>query len=174
MLVLNNLLLINNFTQFIKLILVASTLICIIIQKNYIKQQKINSYEMIILILISLLGLMLLVSSNNLIILYLAIELQSLSFYILTSTQKKSILSIEAGLKYFILGSIASSFILFSSSIIYAITGSLNFNNIFLILSNINFLDNINFLTKIFRLSQKIAAFIMDLQKMKFVSKQIS
>ena len=55
MLVLNNLLLINNFTQFIKLILVASTLICIIIQKNYIKQQKINSYEMIILILISLL-----------------------------------------------------------------------------------------------------------------------
>jgi NADH-quinone oxidoreductase subunit N len=139
-LVLNNLLLINNFTQFIKLILVASTLICIIIQKNYIKQQKINSYEMIILILISLLGLMLLVSSNNLIILYLAIELQSLSFYILTALKKKSILSIESSLKYFILGSIASGFILLGSSILYGLLGSLNFNEIFLLISNINFL----------------------------------
>ena len=96
--------------------------------------------------LIALLGLMLLISSNHFITLYLAIELQSLSFYILTSTQKKSILSIEAGLKYFILGSIASGFILYGSSIIYALTGSLNFNHIFLILSNINFIENINIL----------------------------
>ena len=62
---------------------------------------------------------MILVSSNHFITLYLAIELQSLSFYILTGSQKQSILSIEAALKYFILGSIASGFILFGSSIIY-------------------------------------------------------
>ena len=144
--ILNGLLIINNFTQFIKIILILSTIICFLIQQQYLIQQKINLYEINILILISLLGLMLLISSNNFITLYLAIELQSLSFYILTSTQKKSILSIEAGLKYFILGSIASGFILFGSSIIYAITGSLNFHNIFLILSNINFLENINLL----------------------------
>lgn len=144
--VLNGLLIINDFTQFIKVILILSTLICFLIQQNYLIQQKINLYEINILILIALLGLMLLISSNHFITLYLAIELQSLSFYILTSTQKKSILSIEAGLKYFILGSIASGFILFGSSIIYAITGSLNFSHIFLILSNINFTENINFL----------------------------
>ena len=144
--ILNGVLIINNFTQFIKIILILSTIICFLIQQQYLIQQKINLYEINILILIALLGLMLLISSNHFITLYLAIELQSLSFYILTSTQRKSILSIEAGLKYFILGSIASGFILFGSSIIYAITGSLNFNNIFLILSNINFLDNINIL----------------------------
>ena len=144
--ILNGLLVINNFTQLIKIILILSTIICFLTQQQYLIQQKINSYEINILLLISLLGLMLLISANHFIILYLAIELQSLSFYILTSTQKKSILSIEAGLKYFILGSIASSFILFGSSIIYAITGSLNFNHIFLILSNINFLENINIL----------------------------
>nr|YP_010394312.1 NADH dehydrogenase subunit 2 [Phytophthora fragariae]DAZ88320.1 TPA_asm: NADH dehydrogenase subunit 2 [Phytophthora fragariae] len=144
--ILNGILIINNFTQFIKVILILSTIVCFLIQQKYLIQQKINFYEINILMLISLLGLMLLISSNHFITLYLAIELQSLSFYILTSTQKKSILSIEAGLKYFILGSIASGFILFGSSIIYVITGSLNFNNIFLILSNINFLDNINLL----------------------------
>nr|YP_010616501.1 NADH dehydrogenase subunit 2 [Peronosclerospora sorghi]WAU47931.1 NADH dehydrogenase subunit 2 [Peronosclerospora sorghi] len=144
--ILNGVLIINNFTQFIKTILILSTIICFLTQKKYLIQQKINSYEIIILMLISLLGLMLLTSSNHFITLYLSIELQSLSFYVLTSTQRKSILSIEAGLKYFILGSIASSFILFGSSIIYAIIGSLNFNHIFLILSNINFLNNINIL----------------------------
>ena len=137
----NGVLIINSFTQFIKIILITLTLICFSIQKKYVIQQKINSYEINILFLIALLGLMILISSNNLIAFYLAIELQSLSFYILTATQKKSIYSIEAGLKYFILGSIASGFILFGSSILYALTGSLNFNQIFLILSNLNFLD---------------------------------
>ena len=144
--ILNGVLIVNNFTQFIKIILILSTIICFLIQEQYLIQQKISSYEINILILIALLGLMILISSNHLISLYLAIELQSLSFYILTSTQKKSVLSVEAGLKYFILGSIASCFILYGSSLIYAISGSLNFNNIFLLLSNINFLEDINLL----------------------------
>ena len=144
--VMNGVLVINNFTQFIKIILIICTIICFLIQQKYIIQQKINSYEINILMLISLLGLMLLISSNHFITLYLAIELQSLSFYILTASQKKSILSVEGALKYFILGSIASGFILFGSSILYVITGSLNFNNIFLLLSNVNYIENINLL----------------------------
>jgi NADH-quinone oxidoreductase subunit N len=140
----NGTLVIDNLSLFIKIILISTTIICFLIQKNYIIQQKIFSYELNILILISLLGLMLLISSNHLIILYLAIELQSLSFYILTASQKKSALSIEAALKYFILGSIASSFILFGSSIIYGTLGTLNFSDIFLILSNLNYQENLN------------------------------
>ena len=134
----------DNLTQFIKFILIICTICCYIIQHNYIIQQKIFSFEINILILISLLGLMLLTSSYNLITLYLAIELQSLSFYILTASKKKSSLAVEAALKYFILGSIASSFILFGSSLIYGICNTLNFGNIYLILSNIFFLENIN------------------------------
>ena len=144
--VMNGVLVINNFTQFIKIILIICTIICFLIQQKYIIQQKINAYEINILMLISLLGLMVLISSNHFITLYLAIELQSLSFYILTASQKKSILSIEGALKYFILGSIASGFILFGSSILYVITGSLNFNNIFLLLSNVNYIENIDLL----------------------------
>jgi len=106
--VMNGVLVINNFTQFIKIILIICTIICFLIQQKYIIQQKINAYEINILMLISLLGLMVLISSNHFITLYLAIELQSLSFYILTASQKKSILSVEGALKYFILGSIAS------------------------------------------------------------------
>nr|YP_003734840.1 NADH dehydrogenase subunit 2 [Globisporangium ultimum]ACZ43875.1 NADH dehydrogenase subunit 2 [Globisporangium ultimum]ACZ44457.1 NADH dehydrogenase subunit 2 [Globisporangium ultimum] len=144
--VMNGVLVINNFTQFIKIILIICTIICFLIQQKYIIQQKINAYEINILMLISLLGLMVLISSNHFITLYLAIELQSLSFYILTASQKKSILSVEGALKYFILGSIASGFILFGSSILYVITGSLNFNNIFLLLSNVNYIENIDLL----------------------------
>lgn len=140
----NGTLYVDNLTQFIKFILVLCTLFCLIIQTDYIIKQKIFSFEINILILISLLGLMILVSSFNFITLYLAIELQSLSFYILTALKKKSSLSIEAALKYFILGSVASSFILFGISIIYGVFGTLNFGNIFLILSNIYFVDNIN------------------------------
>ena len=134
----------DSLTQFIKFILVFCTIFCYIIQSDYIIKQKMFSFEINILILISLLGLMLLVSSYNFIILYLAIELQSLSFYILTASKRKSPLSIEAALKYFILGSIASSFILFGISIIYGVFGTLNFGNIFLILSNIYYVENIN------------------------------
>lgn len=134
----------DNLTQFIKFILVICTIFCYVIQSDYIIKQKMFSFEINILILISLLGLMLLVSSYNFITLYLAIELQSLSFYILTASKRKSPLSIEAALKYFILGSIASSFILFGISIIYGVFGTLNFGNIYLILSNIYIIENIN------------------------------
>jgi NADH-quinone oxidoreductase subunit N len=147
---LNGVLFINNFTQLVKIILICCTIICLFLQKDYIIQQKITFYEQNILFIISLLALMILVSSNHFITLYLAIELQSLSFYILTGSQKQSIFSIEAALKYFILGSIASSFILFGSSIIYMLIGSLNFSNIQLLLLNINFLKNINFLFGLF------------------------
>ena len=68
----NGVLFVNNFTQFIKLILIFCTIICFLIQKKYIIQQKINSYEINILMLISLLGLMVLISSNHFITLYLA------------------------------------------------------------------------------------------------------
>lgn len=100
-----------------------------IIIRQYLTDQKINNFEYILLFLFSILGLLLLCSANDLITAYLAIELQSLAFYVLAAFKKNSTFSVEAGLKYFILGSFSSSLFLFGSSLIYGITGSINFED---------------------------------------------
>ena len=95
------------------------------------------------LVLISILGLLLLCSSNDLITAYLAIELQSVAFYIMAAFKKNSTYSIESGLKYFIIGSLSSAFFLFGSALIYGCLGSLNFDDLrtFISLSSIDSLD---------------------------------
>jgi len=95
--------------------------------QQYLKDQKLNQFEYLLLILFAILGLFLLCSSNDLITAYLAIELQSLAFYVLAAFKKNSTFSIESGLKYFILGAFSSSLFLFGSSILYGISGTVNF-----------------------------------------------
>lgn len=92
--------------------------------------EKVYAYEMVILILLAVTGLLLLISSYDLLALYLAIELQSLSLYVLATLKRTSEYSTEAGLKYFILGAISSGLLLFGSSLIYGLTGSINFSDI--------------------------------------------
>lgn len=94
-----------------------------------------NNFEYVILVTISILGLMLLSSSNDLITAYLSIELQSVAFYIMAAFKKNSTYSIESGLKYFIVGSLSSSFFLFGSSLIYGCVGSLSFDDFEMFLS---------------------------------------
>jgi proton-translocating NADH-quinone oxidoreductase chain N len=126
----NHVLIHDNFTSFIKIIILISTLICILMSFNYINTEKLNSYEYIILILLATLGMLLLVSSYDLISMYLAIEMQSLSLYVLATFKKNSSFSTEAGLKYFILGAFASGLLLFGSSMIYGFTGTTNFEEL--------------------------------------------
>lgn len=143
-LLLNGTFIFDEFSQFVKLIIILSLMAVIIIQKEYINEFKLIRFEYTVLYLTTLLGLMLLVSSYNFISFYLAIELISLSSYILAASQKKSVFSTEAALKYFVLGAIGSGFILFGSSLIYLYTGSLNFGTISLIFSNISDLMKIS------------------------------
>lgn len=89
-----------------------------------------NNFEYVILITISILGLLLLCSSNDLITAYLAIELHSIAFYIMSAFKRNSSYSIESGLKYFIIGALSSAFFLFGSSIIYGCTGTLSFDDL--------------------------------------------
>jgi hypothetical protein len=98
-----------------------SSLICLI-------DQKINSFEYIVILLFAILGLFLLCSTNDLITMYLA--LQSLSFYILTALKKNSPYSVESGLKYFILGYFSSGLFLFGASLIYGELETVNFTEI--------------------------------------------
>src|SRR4051812_13916096 len=101
------------------------------------------NFESLYLILLCIFGIIILVSSNNLFVLYLGVELQSLALYILCCLKRYSNKSVEAGLKYFIYGSYASLILLLGISFIYLIFGSLNFNDINLIINTLNYDDNI-------------------------------
>ena len=115
-----------NFLLLIKFIISLSILICLILSENYILQK----FEFSFLILLSLIGFFILVMSFDLILVYLAIEIQSFSFYILSCMKRNSAFSTEAGLKYFILGALASGLFLFGSSLIYGITGTINLKDL--------------------------------------------
>jgi len=110
-----------------KLIICISSIIFLLMVQEHLLHQKINSFEYILIFLFALLGIFLLCSSNDLITAYLSIELQSLAFYILAAFKKNSTYSVEAGLKYFILGAFSSGLFLFGSSLIYGLSGSVSF-----------------------------------------------
>jgi len=99
------------------------------------KLQQLNFFEYFNLFLLSIFSLLLLISSSDLISLYLLIEMQALCFYVLATFKKNSAFSTEAGLKYFILGSFVSGFFLFGASLIYGCLGTLNLTNLNLLLA---------------------------------------
>lgn len=137
---------INDYLGFAAKLVVCltSVLFLLLITTSYEHKTVQNNFEYTVLILISIFGLLLLCSSNDLMTAYLSIELQSVAFYIMAAFKKNSVYSIESGLKYFIIGSLSSAFFLFGSAIIYGCVGSLNFDDIrmFLSLSLTSFSDN--------------------------------
>ena len=118
----------------VKKILTITSLFCLYISIDSILKNVITSFEYFILLLCAILGLNLLISSYDLLSLYLALELQSLCLYVLAS-KKKSSFSSEAGLKYFFLGSFSSAVLLFGMSILYGCLGTTNFENFSLLLT---------------------------------------
>lgn len=129
---------VNDYAGFSsKLIIGSLSIFCLLMMQPYILSQKINNFEYFLLILFSVLGLFLLCSSNDFLTAYLALELQSLSFYVLAAFKKNSTFSVDAGIKYFILGSFASSLFLFGSSLLYGITGTICFDDFRLLFMNI-------------------------------------
>jgi len=125
--VFNNLLILDNFLFFIKLIILLAIFCCILVSFKFLQKEKFNSFEYNVLILFAILGLLCFISSYDLVAMFLALEIQSLSFYILATLKKESAFSTEAGLKYFILGALSSGFLLFGISLIYGITGTTNY-----------------------------------------------
>lgn len=101
---------------------------------NWMKYSSLKNFEMIMLFLLSIFGSFLMISSYDFFMLYLAIELQSLCFYILAALRTQSIFSVEAGIKYFILGSFSSGLLLFGISFVYGFAGMLNFSELALLL----------------------------------------
>ena len=124
---LNDQFIINNFVLFIKIILIIVTIFFFLSMYDNVDNENYLNIELPIIILISLVGMFILVSANDLFIMYLALELQSLALYIICAIKRYSNLSIEAGLKYFILGSFSSAILLLGISLIYGLLGTTNY-----------------------------------------------
>jgi proton-translocating NADH-quinone oxidoreductase chain N len=143
----NNVFIYDNLASIAKSIIILSTIGYLLISQSYISSSRFNAFEYYILILSAVLGLVLLVSAYDLLLAYLAIETQSLSFYVLAAFKRDSAFSTEAGLKYFILGAFSSSLILFGSSLIYGFSGTTGFGDLSSILIGVG--DNLNYVTGI-------------------------
>ena len=117
----------DNFSLFAKLLILISSFFILIISKQYIVDIKNNKFEYPIIVLLSILGMFFMVSSNDLILFYLGLELQSLSLYILASIDRDNLKSSEAGIKFFVLSALSSGLLLYGCSLLYGFTGSTNF-----------------------------------------------
>ena len=121
---------IDSFSSYSKILILISSFFILLITKKNIVDIKNNKFEYPIIILLSILGMFIMVSSNDLILFYLGLELQSLSLYILASFDRDNIKSSEAGIKYFVLSALSSGLLLYGCSLIYGFSGSTNFEQI--------------------------------------------
>ena len=123
----NNSIINDYFAFFTKFLICFFSSVYFLLIADSLKEQKLTSFEYLLIVLFAVLGLMLICSSNDLLITYLAIELSSLAFYILASFKKMSSYSVRSGITYFVVGAISSAFFLLGSSFLYGFTGSINF-----------------------------------------------
>ena len=137
---------IDKLSIFMKVLTLLFCLFVLLSSKDYIKNNNIDKIEYPIIILASILGMILMISSYDLIVFYLGLELQSLCLYILASFRREDVRSSEAGLKYFVLSALASGLLLYGCSLIYGFTGSTNFEIITTNLNESNKLLNFEFL----------------------------
>ena len=124
----NNSYKVDSLATFMKLLTIGSGIFVMLTSSKYIEINNINKMEYPILILSSILGMMVMISSNDLIVFYMGLELQSLALYVLASFNRENLLSTESGLKYFVLSALSSGLLLYGCSLIYGFSGSTNFN----------------------------------------------
>ncbi len=124
----NSSVVIDYLSSFMKIVTLLAAFLVLVISSNYLKTLNIFKIEYPILILSSVLGMMIMISSNDLIVFYMGLELQSLALYVLATFNRDQLKSSEAGLKYFVLSALSSGLLLYGCSLIYGFTGSTNFN----------------------------------------------
>ncbi len=130
---------IDKFSIFMKSLTIIVAIFVMISSFTYLKSLSILKIEYPILLLSSILGMMIMISSNDLIVFYLGLELQSLALYVLASFNRDNILSSESGLKYFVLSALSSGLLLYGCSLVYGFSGSTNFAYISNTSSNIEY-----------------------------------
>ena len=124
----NNSLTIDEFSKIAKTLILIGSLASIVMYHSSREDLNINLFEYPILILLATIGMMIMVSANDLIAIFIGLELQSLTLYVLAALNRNHLASSEAGLKYFLLGALSSGLLLFGLSYIYGFTGNTNLN----------------------------------------------
>ena len=131
----------SQFILFFKILIIIGSIVSIAISVNFFDDLKLKRFEIPILILFSTLGMMVLIASNNLMSMYLGIELQSLSLYVIAAINRDSLQSSESGVKYFVLGALSSGILLYGCSLIYGFAGTTNFTNLAVVSKNLASFD---------------------------------
>ncbi len=119
---------IDNLSTFMKMLLVTSGIFIMLSTSKYLKITKILKIEYPVLFLSAILGMMVMISSNDLILFYLGLEIQAISLYVLTSFNRDNLFSSESGVKFFILSALSSGLLLYGCSLVYGFSGTTNFN----------------------------------------------
>ncbi len=118
----------DGFAVYVKLLILLGSALSIVMAIAFNEREAIDRFEFSLVILFATLGMLMMVSANDLIALYLGLELQSLSLYVLAAFRRETLRSSEAGLKYFVLGALSSGMLLYGCSMIYGFTGETRFD----------------------------------------------
>ncbi len=120
----------DTFAVYCKVLVLTGSSLAIVLSFGFQERHDMARFEYAILIVFATLGMMMMISANDLISLYVGLELQSLSLYVIAAFQRDDTRSTEAGLKYFVLGAVASGMLLYGASLIYGFTGTTNFDQL--------------------------------------------
>ena len=120
----------DAFARFMKILTLVGSIVTTVMSVGFAKAEKFDKFEFPILIVLATLGMMLMISASDMIALYLGLELQSLSLYVIAAINRDSARSTEAGLKYFVLGALSSGMLLYGISLVYGYTGQTGFMQI--------------------------------------------
>jgi NADH-quinone oxidoreductase subunit N len=120
----------DSFAKFMKVLTLLGAAAGIVLSTDYLKREGILRFEYPILIVLSTIGMLMVISANDLIALYLGLELLSLSSYVIAAFHRDDVRSTEAGLKYFVLGALSSGMLLYGASLVYGFTGTVTFPGI--------------------------------------------
>ncbi|MDF1720929.1 MAG: NADH-quinone oxidoreductase subunit NuoN [Minwuia sp.] len=121
---------VDSFARFAKVLILLGSAAALVLSQGFIRREGMDRFEYPVLILIATLGMLMMVSANDLMSLYMGIELQSLPLYVLAAFKRDSTRTTEAGLKYFVLGALSSGMLLYGCSMIYGFTGATTFSDI--------------------------------------------
>ncbi|WP_157015321.1 NADH-quinone oxidoreductase subunit NuoN [Mesorhizobium xinjiangense] len=120
----------DAFARFMKMLTLIGSVVTLIMSVGFAKAEKFDKFEFPVLLMLATLGMLLMVSANDMIALYLGLELQSLALYVVAAINRDSVRSTEAGLKYFVLGSLSSGMLLYGITLVYGYTGNTGFEAI--------------------------------------------
>ncbi len=121
---------VDGFSRFMKVLALIGSAVTLLMSIDFFRQKNIRRFEFGILVLLSAAGMMVMISARDLVMLYLGLELMSLSLYVIAAIDRDNLRSTEAGLKYFVLGGLSSGMLLYGASLIYGFTGTVAFTGI--------------------------------------------